>query len=144
MCLSAPDLNKSTLQDSKAYLFLVSEGSTERIAGCVIAQRIEAAMAVIPTESTEQGPTDAVDVGGVFCYPALLPTTMGISRLFVPLTYRRQGVAQRLLSAAAATFTPGCILNPIEGQIAFSQPTGDGAKVMQKWGNGHIRIYEED
>jgi N-acetyltransferase len=62
----------------------------------------------------------------------------------VPSAFRRQGIAQKLLFAAAATFVPGCVLDPKEGQIAFSQPTGDGAKIMQRWGNGHIRIYEED
>ncbi|KAH6918714.1 hypothetical protein BKA70DRAFT_1554734 [Coprinopsis sp. MPI-PUGE-AT-0042] len=147
VCLSAPALEQTALQDSKAYLFLIPEGtrgSTERIAGCVIAQRIKTAMAVIPAKCTPEESTDHIDVGGVFCYPEPLPTTMGISRLFVPSTFRRQGIAQRLLSAAAASFVPGCVLDPKEGQIAFSQPTGDGAKIMQSWGDGHVRIYEED
>lgn len=134
------------LETINVYLFLISEGDrggAERIAGAVIAQRIQAAMAVISIESDSADPTNTIEVGGVFCDPRPLPTTMGISRLFVPSVYRRQGIAQRLLSAAAATFVPGCVLDPREGQIAFSQPTGDGAKVMQSWGRGHIRIYEE-
>lgn len=135
-------LEQAALLESKAYLFLVpTDGSTERIAGAVIAQRIKTAMTVIPAESNAGGPENAVEVGGVFCDPRPLPTTMGISRLFVPSVYRRQGIAQRLLSAAAATFVPGCVLDPKEGQIAFSQPTGDGARVMRSWGEGHIRIW---
>jgi len=85
-----------------------------------------------------------VDVSGVFCNPQRLPTPMGISRLFVPSSHRRQGVARALLSTAAETFIPGCPLDPLKSQIAFSQPTGDGNKVMQSWGGGKIRIYEED
>ncbi|KAG2020439.1 hypothetical protein CC2G_005780 [Coprinopsis cinerea AmutBmut pab1-1] len=101
-------------------------------------------MAVIPpTSSASPTHSASVDIGGVFCYPEPLPTPMGISRLFVSSSYRRQGIANRLLSAAASTFIPGCTLDPKKGQVAFSQPTGDGAKIMQSWGGGGIRIYEE-
>jgi len=68
---------------------------------------------------------------------------MGISRVFVAKDCRRLGIARTLLDAACRTFLHGCTLNPAKGQIAFSQPTGDGQKLMESWGKGNIRIYEE-
>ena len=86
----------------------------------------------------------AVDSGaGLFCHPKPLPTPLGISRLFVPATQRRQGVARHLLSAAAETFIHGCPLDPKQGQVAFTQPTGDGKAVMMAWGGREVRIYQE-
>lgn len=84
----------------------------------------------------------AVD-SGLFCHPEPLPTPMGIPRLFVPCAYRRQGIASALLDAAAATFIRGCPIDPKFGQVAFTQPTGDGKAVMLKWGGNSLRIYEE-
>lgn len=86
----------------------------------------------------------AVDSGsGLFCHPNLLPTPMGVPRLFVPSAYRRQGIASALLNAAAATFIHGCPLDPKRGEVAFTQPTGDGKALMINWGSGAARIYEE-
>ncbi|KAF7353611.1 N-acetyltransferase ECO1 [Mycena venus] len=165
IALSAPALTPSILQTSKAYLFLTpSLTSTlrEKIVGCVIAQQISTAMAIAtpaecisacepePSPSSD-GPTPsptsklvAVDTtSGIFCHPAALPTPLGIPRLFVSSTHRRQGVASKLLSAAAETFIYGCPLDPRKGQVAFTQPTGDGSAVMHRWGGGGVRIYEE-
>ena len=69
---------------------------------------------------------------------------MGIPRLFVSSEHRRLGIASRLLSAAAATFIHGCPLNPARGHIAFTQPTGAGKAVLEAWGKGGVRIYEEE
>ncbi|KAG6828879.1 hypothetical protein H0H92_006435 [Tricholoma furcatifolium] len=156
LTLSSPPLTREILRDSKAYLFLLpSPGSSTRevIAGCVIAQRITTAMALAsPADSAEtndpsfnNSPPPLVTVdssAGLFCHPKPLPTPLGISRLFVPSARRRQGIAQHLLSAAAETFIHGCPLDPKKGQVAFTQPTGDGSAVMQKWGAGAVRIYE--
>lgn len=153
------------LKCSRAYLFLIpsSSGPRERIAGCVIAQRITSAMNVVPSTSlTDPDVNQLVHVdGGLSCrYPScvltdslyfnlvhsspqLHPTPLGIPRLFVPSSHRRHGIAKLLLSAAAKTFIHGCELDPTKGEVAFSQPTGDGQKVMENWGNGGIRIYQE-
>lgn len=80
---------------------------------------------------------------GLFCHPSPIPTPLGIPRLFVPSAHRRQGIATHLLSAAAATFIHGCPLDPTKGQVAFTQPTQGGRAVMEKWGKGSARIYEE-
>ncbi|KAF8894483.1 hypothetical protein BD779DRAFT_1501345 [Infundibulicybe gibba] len=149
--LSSPPLTPSILRDSKAYLFLlppVLSGGREKIVGCVIAQRISTAMAIansldgIPSGTSPS--LIAVDAAaGVFCHPKPLPTPMGVPRLFVPSTHRRQGIASKLLSAAAETFIHGCILDPQKGHVAFTQPTGDGGGLMRRWGGGGVRIYEE-
>ncbi|GLB40571.1 putative zinc-finger of acetyl-transferase ESCO [Lyophyllum shimeji] len=156
LTLSSPPLTPEILRESKAYLFLLQSSGREKIAGCVIAQRISTAMAIATcaeceeatrssTDSTSQ-PTAtlvAVDTStGLFCHPAPLPTPLGISRLFVPSAHRRQGIARHLLSAAADTFIHGCPLDPRKGHVAFTQPTGDGHAVMMKWGRGGVRIYE--
>ncbi|KAJ7739708.1 hypothetical protein DFH07DRAFT_77697 [Mycena maculata] len=156
--LSSPPLSPSILHVSKAYLFLVpsiTSPSREKIIGCVIAQRISTAMAIAtpaevaacaPSSDAESTPisTALVDTrSGIFCHPAALPTPLGIPRLFVSSAHRRQGVASKLLSAAAETFVYGCKLDPRQGQVAFSQPTGDGSAVMHRWGGGGVRIYEE-
>jgi len=86
----------------------------------------------------------AVDTStGLFCHPEPLPTPLGIPRIFVVSTHRRQGIASRLLSAAAATFVHGCPVDPAKGEVAFTQPTGAGHALMQIWGKAGARIYEE-
>ena len=141
------------MQASKAYLFLLPHDKIahrERIIGCVIAQRISTAMAIVPIpDSIDNSLPDTTSLvpigpsGKLFCDPVLLPTPMCISRLFVPSTHRRLGIARRLLTAAARTLIHGCPLDPEKGQIAFSQPTGCGQAVMDAWGKGGIRIYED-
>ena len=164
MALASPPLTESILKSSKVYLFLLPAPSNphrERIVGCVIAQRISTAMAIAASEptislDTQDGRAEsklspsqtqslvAVDASsGLFCYPSPLPTPLGITRLFVSSAHRRQGIATRLLSAAAATFIHACPLDPTKGQIAFTQPTEGGCAVMEKWGKGFVRIYEE-
>jgi N-acetyltransferase len=48
-----------------------------------------------------------------------------------------------LLTAAAETFILGCPLDPKKGEVAFTQPTGLGGKVLEKWARGKGRVYEE-
>ncbi|PPR02257.1 hypothetical protein CVT24_011606 [Panaeolus cyanescens] len=162
LSLSAPELPPSVLQASKAYLFLVAHDTLshrERIAGCVIAQRISTAMAVVAPPSSDESPESSsdkstsadsapapiiVDINtNLYCNPTPLPTPMGIPRIFVSSSFRRQGIAKHLLNAAARTFIHGCPLDPLKGQAAFSQPTGMGQAVMMDWGKGAVRVYEE-
>ncbi|KAL0070625.1 hypothetical protein AAF712_002468 [Marasmius tenuissimus] len=156
MSLSAPPLSDAVLRKSKVYLFLLpvssatASSSKERIAGCVIAQHISTAMEVAPSaqQIDEKGPSPELVLvdssSGVFCYPTPLPTSLGVPRIFVPTADRRQGIACKLLSAAAKTFIHGCELDPRKGHVAFSQTTGDGLSLMREWGGGGVRIYDED
>ncbi|KAF8654231.1 hypothetical protein AX16_003754 [Volvariella volvacea WC 439] len=156
--LCSPPLTSEALKTSKAYLFLMPPNPPssirEKIVGCVIAQQIETAMAIATSEEVARLQTDeneapltdslvAVDTTtGLFCHPKPLRTPLGIPRLFVPSEHRRQGIASHLLTAAAGTFYHGCRLDPHLGQVAFTQPTGDGNAVMRHWGGGGVRIYE--
>jgi N-acetyltransferase len=146
LSLSAPPLTPEILHASKVYLFLlrpIPPASREKIVGCVIAQRISSAMA-IASPSTPTTSLVAVDTAtNLYCHPIPLPTPLGIPRLFVPSSNRRQGIASHLLTAAAETFIHGCPLDVGKGQVAFTQPTGSGSAVMRAWGKGGVRIYEE-
>ncbi|KAI0314267.1 hypothetical protein OF83DRAFT_1137599 [Amylostereum chailletii] len=154
--LSSPALTPDILRVSKLYLFLLpsnSSSSRETIVGCVIAQQISTAMAIASAVDTNSSAVDdppltatlvPVDTDtGLFCLPTPLPTIMGIPRLFVPSVHRRQGIATLLLNAAASTFMHGYKLDPLDGDIAFTQPTSAGRAVMERWGGGGIRIYQE-
>ncbi|KAI0687134.1 hypothetical protein BC835DRAFT_1512826 [Cytidiella melzeri] len=165
--LSAPALARQTLRISKVYLFLLAPGSPsathkEKIVGCVVAQRISIAMDIAPhrrsesihneraskAESPHKEPqtpsaSEASDSSSITLIPTPLPTPLGISRLFVSSSHRRLGIGSRLLTAAASTFVHGCPLDPKKGEVAFSQPTGLGGKVLEKWAGGKGRVFEE-
>ncbi|EKM82793.1 hypothetical protein AGABI1DRAFT_111363 [Agaricus bisporus var. burnettii JB137-S8] len=169
LSLSSPALRQECIRNCKIYMFLLPQtsanpgssslgSSREKIVGCVVAQRISSAMAIAEEEVKVNDDADngdkenlgrgghlvMVDSGtGLFCHPEPLRTPMGVPRLFVPSTYRRQGIASALLDAAAANFIHGCPLDPRKGQVAFTQPTGDGKALMVRWGGGGARIYEE-
>ncbi|KLO14173.1 hypothetical protein SCHPADRAFT_826811 [Schizopora paradoxa] len=151
--LSAPSMESDALKSSRVYLFLLKTSETttatrEKIVGCIVAQRIEHAMEIASSsEPSGQDPSSSLSLvhveGNLFCNPRPLPTPMGIARLFVSSAHRRKGIAQALLNAAARTFVHGCTLNPARGEVAFSQPTSLGKSVMENWGKGGVRIYEE-
>ncbi|KAI0082778.1 hypothetical protein K474DRAFT_1633121 [Panus rudis PR-1116 ss-1] len=161
LALSSPPLSQTTLQASKAYLFLMQSASPttsirrEKIVGCVIAQRISTAMAIVAAPDTVDGssasssdrvPADLVSVDpttNLYASPTPLPTPLGIPRLFVSSSHRRLGIASRLLTEAAATFILGCPLDPVKGDVAFTQPTGAGKAVLENWGKGGVRVYAE-
>ncbi|KZT68173.1 hypothetical protein DAEQUDRAFT_757738 [Daedalea quercina L-15889] len=168
LALSSPPLSPAVLKQCKIYCFLLPTTSTtsltprEKIVGCVIAQRISTAMAIATdadvaarTSTPAPGSTAParrplhtlipVDTStNLYVHPAPLPTPMGIPRLFVSSVHRRMGIAAHLLTAAANSFILGCPLDPTKGEIAFTQPTGAGKAVLEAWGKGGVRIYEEE
>lgn len=79
----------------------------------------------------------------LYCSPEPLPTPLGIPRMFVSSSYRRLGIASRLLTAAAENFIHGVILDPAKGEVAFTQPTASGKALMEKWGKEGARVYRE-
>ncbi|KAJ1307727.1 hypothetical protein OPQ81_001815 [Rhizoctonia solani] len=165
--LSAPSMPESSLHSSKAYVMIVpgsspkprtknkplaNRSNVERIVGCVITTHITSAMRIVDNselKSSDISKSDLVCVdiddsrGNVYCDPKPIPATLGIPRLFVVPSHRRQGIAQALLNAAARTAIWGCPLDPASGQIAFSQPTASGRAVMKAWGGHNIHIYDE-
>lgn len=137
------------MEASKVYIFLVRpDGSfREKMVGCAIAQRIETAMETVAAHDSSQSSPCSKGLihveGNLYCKPERLPTPLGIPRLFVSSAHRRKGIAQALLSAAARTFIHGCELEVSKGEVAFSQPTSAGRAVMEKWGKGGVRVFEE-
>ncbi|KZO97599.1 hypothetical protein CALVIDRAFT_562944 [Calocera viscosa TUFC12733] len=151
--LSAPCLSPETLASSKIFIFVLPSGTSakEKVVGCVVAQRIENAMRVVPCPSNaddDQSSSSKTvmidgDEGGLYCDPTLLPTPLGISRLWSSAQHRKKGIASLLLNAACRRTVYGCQLDPEKGQVAFSQPTNSGRAVMMQWGKGACRIFTE-
>lgn len=79
----------------------------------------------------------------LYCSSEPLPTPLGIPRMFVSSSFRRLGIASRLLTAASENFIRGVTLDPAKGEVAFTQPTTSGKAVMEKWGKKGARIYRE-
>jgi N-acetyltransferase len=79
----------------------------------------------------------------LYCSPEPLPTPLGIPRMFVSSSYRRLGIASRLLTAAAENFIHGVALDPAKGEVAFTQPTTSGKALIEKWGKRGARVYRE-
>ena len=79
----------------------------------------------------------------LYCSPEPLPTPLGIPRMFVSSSYRRLGIASRLLTTAAENFIHGITLDPAKGEVAFTQPTTSGKALMEKWGGKGARVYRE-
>ncbi|GMK56659.1 hypothetical protein CspeluHIS016_0304990 [Cutaneotrichosporon spelunceum] len=113
----------------------------ERIVGVVVAQPIKTAMRVLGNDEDTEDKVDSG--GGVVCDPTPLPTPLGIHRLFVVPAYRGCGLARAMLDAASAHTVYGCRFDPKAGQVAFSQPTDSGRAVMQAWGKGAVRVFDE-
>lgn len=144
----------------------------EKIAGCVIAQPIVTAMRIIESGDYAEAKTGntewdlvkdttrrnssafrpppseeeliTVDAStSLYCSPEPLPTPLGIPRMFVSSSFRRLGIASRLLAAAAENFIHGVTLDPARGEVAFTQPTTSGKALIEKWGKKGARIYRE-
>jgi N-acetyltransferase len=76
--------------------------------------------------------------------PKPLPTNLGIHRLFTVPSYRGHNLAQALLDTACKHTIYGLPLSPGSGQIAFSQPTDSGRRMMERWGGGAVRVFVDD
>jgi hypothetical protein len=68
------------------------------------------------------------------------PVPVGISLALVARDHRCKGIG---LDAMSQTLSYAFPLDPVKGQIAFSQPTGNSSRLMVSWGNGKVRVYDE-
>ena len=75
--------------------------------------------------------------------PTPLPTPLGIHRLYTIPSYRSLGIAEALLDVACLHTIYACPARPEKGQVAFSQPTQSGARMMRRWGKGGVRVFDE-
>ena len=102
-------------------------------------------MRVLRVGELVQGKSGIVDSGGgVFCDRNPLPTPLGIHRLFTIPLYRRLGIGEHLLDAAARHTVYACVFDPTQGEAAFSQPTESGRRAMERWGKGAVRVFADD
>lgn len=103
----------------KTFLYI----RKDRILGACLAERITTAFVVDETLTSEDS--------AITTSPNPKPATIGISRIWVSKTARGQGIARKLLDAAAERFIYRFRI-PRE-QIAFSQPTNSGARLARAW-----------
>ncbi|ODO06180.1 hypothetical protein L198_01412 [Cryptococcus wingfieldii CBS 7118] len=169
LVLSAPALPPPILAQCKIFLFLTSspppppsestakrqkldptlrqanKDGRERVISVVVAQGIKWAMRVLKDgEGVDKKVVETGGFGSVSCEPTHLPTPLGIHRLYTIPSYRSHHLSTHLLNAACAHTVYGCELDPKKGQVAFSQPTESGRKMMERWGGGEVRVFVDD
>lgn len=140
----SPSSSQTSSQESSATASLPSSHSEALSAASLPSSQSEALSASSSTSSPTPALLPVDSASNLYVHPAPLSTPLGIPRLFVSSAHRRLGIASRLLSVAVQTFILGCPLDPARGEVAFTQPTGAGKAVLETWGRGGVRIYEEE
>ncbi|XP_063388331.1 N-acetyltransferase eco [Cydia fagiglandana] len=106
-----------------AYLYI----DKKQIAGCAIVQPKTRAFKLIP------GDPDC-------CTVEDYPVKCGISRIWTHASFRRRGVASRLLDCARASFLYGAAVS--KRDVAFSAPTAAGKALATKYcGTAQFYVY---
>ncbi|RPB25442.1 hypothetical protein L211DRAFT_866982, partial [Terfezia boudieri ATCC MYA-4762] len=132
----------------KVYLYLLGR----KCIGLLLAERIERAykitlpsflsptpVSISPTSTTCPAPIDpseACPSTTSLDHPLTLSPTpssalLGISRIWTCSTYRRRGIATRLLDVARQAFIYGMTIDKC--RVAFSQPTALGKALAGEW-----------
>ncbi|KAK4057857.1 hypothetical protein OIO90_001076 [Microbotryomycetes sp. JL221] len=151
--LSASALTTEQLESSKVFLFVTTQ---RRVVACAVVQRITSAYEVEPDVAAfdnKEGDTSSLvrfgdqgDEGAISCNPRAVPTTLGVQRVWTTSTFRRYGLATRLLDAAALHTIYGCSIERARRRldVAFSQPTGKGQALAKAWtGSDRFRVFAE-
>ncbi|KAJ1905677.1 hypothetical protein IWQ60_012233 [Tieghemiomyces parasiticus] len=153
---SAP-FNDDLWETCKVYLSVSANGY---VMGCVVAERIrEAYLTRSSVSPSRRGPVNTADEHGspkkssatsiadlneanVFLSDHPVPSSCGISRVWVSPNFRRQGAATHMLEAVRLNFIYGLSIPP--GHIAFSQPTALGAALARSFTKrDHFLVYVE-
>ncbi|RKP20183.1 hypothetical protein ROZALSC1DRAFT_21631 [Rozella allomycis CSF55] len=79
-------------------------------------------------------------IGSIFAFP-LENGLAGISRVWVSKSYRRKGVATKMLDALRSSFALGMKLD--KANLAFSQPTTDGSMLAQSYAGENYKTFSE-
>lgn len=121
-------------QDEKTYIYV----HAKKLAGCLIVESIShlEAFPIVPNE--EMSEHDAL----VTQIDRTKPTQckLGVSRIWVSESLRRQGLASRLMSAMLADAVYGEVVP--RTLVAFSQPTADGKQFgAHFFGTNSYNIY---
>ncbi|KAJ1924177.1 hypothetical protein IWQ60_005378 [Tieghemiomyces parasiticus] len=153
---SAP-FNDDLWETCKVYLSVSANGY---VMGCVVAERIrEAYLTRSSVSPSRRGSVNTADEHGspkkrsttsiadlneanVFLSDHPVPSSCGISRVWVSPNFRRQGAASHMLEAVRLNFIYGLNIPP--GHIAFSQPTALGAALARSFTKrDHFLVYVE-
>ncbi|XP_064002649.1 N-acetyltransferase ESCO2 isoform X2 [Pogoniulus pusillus] len=121
---------------AKIYLFVSSE---KMIVGCLVAEQIKQAFRVLSEPGAVPSSSELEDLQqqqqqqqrAWRCSTEPEPAVCGISRIWVLASWRRKGIARRLVDVVRSTFMYGCYLSTTE--IAFSDPTPDGKSFATKY-----------
>jgi N-acetyltransferase len=101
--------------------------------GLLLAERIQKARRVTKPDAVDSKTLeDAAITASVEYFPAVI----GVSRIWACGSFRRSGIATKLLSVASENFQP--LVNVGKDLVAFSQPTDMGARLARKWFNKEI------
>ncbi|KAJ1732496.1 hypothetical protein LPJ72_003395, partial [Coemansia sp. Benny D160-2] len=129
--LSCKDLEHS---QRKILLYISPDG---RVEGCILAEAIQSARRIVVEEETQ-----LVD-SAVRLLEDGEPAACGISRIWVPSTARRCGIASQMIGALCKRFAYGCELS--RDMLAFTQPTSEGRALAEaSFGRRDFLVYAED
>jgi len=71
-----------------------------------------------------------------------VPCVLGVHQIWTHHDHRGRGVGTALLDVAREKMVFGCLVK--KWDIAFSSPTGDGARLLKKYvgGEGDVKVYD--
>ncbi|XP_039026290.1 protein CHROMOSOME TRANSMISSION FIDELITY 7-like [Hibiscus syriacus] len=145
----------------RVYLFI----SSQRIAGCVVAEPIKEAFEVLlcpvgamakkarpnsdklrfgdivlRREVIKRAPSEACN-GAVVCKREAVRAVCGIRAIWVSPYNRRKGIATQMLEAVRESFCRGHMIGKAE--LAFSEPSSDGKALASNYiGTGTFLVYK--
>ena len=121
--LNAPELPIDVKSNSQTYIFI---NDKNRCLGACITSPINFAFKV-DTHNFDQNQLSSLTIDKSRRYNVKI----GIHRIHVLSQYRRKGIASRILNAISGNSIYGNVL--ATDDLAFSQPTTDGARLALKW-----------
>ena len=132
---------EQNLQDlDKCHAFLHINHKSRKVDGCLIGTPIEFGYRVIPDIVEHFDPQDS---NVTFDESSKVQAIGGISRIWVSIKSRGQGIAKKLLDLMRLEMLFGVELS--KTQIAFSQPTNMGQRLARSYfSRPDYLIYIED
>ncbi len=114
----------------RAFIYI----ARKRVVGCILAEAIHSERLLL--EDTEHGSNNPEE-----CETVTATSMVGIYQMWTHESYRRKGVATRLLNTVRQRFVWGMKLGC--EALAFSQPTTDGIALAKAYcGSERISIYK--
>ncbi|KAG4304787.1 hypothetical protein PORY_001840 [Pneumocystis oryctolagi] len=113
------DQNSSSIKQYKFFLYLKGK----KCVGLILVEPIQSAYPVCPSSSLSSSITLESKILSTY--------VMGVSRIWVCKTYRREKIATKLLNIACNYFVYGITVKKQE--VAFSQPSESGKLFIESW-----------